>query len=159
METRHKSRKIFRGIVSVLLLVVLLAGISPQALKAGIDAAVSLRAGGPVFDQPQPVQHNTTFEYSKEPYLRMPRTEPSDQEAMEEEYGEPVVVSEHETVYQTGEDSYATVVDTTPNTYVDEAGEEQLIDNTLAVETAEDGQEIFTNTANAMDVEMPVEMT
>lgn len=50
----------------------------------------------------------------------------------EDEYGTPVVVSEHSKIYQTGNDTFKTVYSEIPNTFK-EKGKQKEYDNTLVL--------------------------
>ncbi|MFV0412032.1 MAG: DUF6531 domain-containing protein, partial [Oscillospiraceae bacterium] len=149
------GKKYYKQFVSLVVCFSIVFNLFAQPVQAGIEHIQNLR---PVFSQPTAVQHQPQAIYLKAPLLRLPQTIYEQTDALEAAYGEPVSVGEYETTYQTGEDTYKTVVDTVPNTYLDETGAQAAIDNTLTQATTADGTEILTNTANTLNVEMPVEI-
>ena len=97
--------------------------------------------------------------YEKDALLRLPETgEDPEADALEEAYGEPVSISEHAKVYQTGEGEYKTVLSPVPSTYTGTFGARHEIDNTLELKSPLLGGEYFENRANSLSAAFPLEM-
>ena len=78
------------------------------------------------------------------------------------QYGEPVEMSEYVRIYTRRSHArnaeprqeYTAIISSIPNTYTDENGQEQPIDNTLVI-TGEDGIPAYENAANDLQLELP----
>lgn len=72
----------------------------------------------------------------------------------EDEYGTPVVVSEHSKIYQTGNDTFKTVYSEIPNTFK-EKGKQKEYDNTLVLKNKLIGEDYYTNKQSNIEVKLP----
>ena len=74
-----------------------------------------------------------------------------------DEFGEPVVISEHSKIYQTGDNTFKTVYSEIPNTFK-ENGKQKEYDNTLVLKEKVIGQDYYTNKQSDIDVKLPSEI-
>lgn len=76
------------------------------------------------------------------------------------EEGEKVEVDKYSVTYKTGENTYKKVISPVPNTYTDETGKEQEIDNTLVSTDTNifDNSKEYTNNKNSFKVTLPEEI-
>ena len=74
-----------------------------------------------------------------------------------DEFGEPVVISEHSKIYQTGDNTFKTVYSEIPNTFK-ENGKQKEYDNTLVLKEKVIGQDYYTNKQSNIDVKLPSEI-
>ena len=72
-------------------------------------------------------------------------------------FGEPVVISEHSKIYQTGDNTFKTVYSEIPNTFK-ENGKQKEYDNTLVLKEKVIGQDYYTNKQSNIDVKLPSEI-
>lgn len=70
--------------------------------------------------------------------------------------GQLIQVDQFSKTYQTGERTYTTVYDSTPNFYVDENGAEQAYDNSLVLDSGKDAA--FTNASGEIDVRFSTDL-
>ena len=74
-----------------------------------------------------------------------------------DEFGEPVVISEHSKIYQTGDNTFKTVYSEIPNTFKAN-GKQKEYDNTLVLKEKVIGQDYYTNKQSNIDVKLPSEI-
>ena len=74
-----------------------------------------------------------------------------------DEFGKPVVISEHSKIYQTGDNTFKTVYSEIPNTFK-ENGKQKEYDNTLVLKEKAVGQDYYTNKQSDIDVKLPSEI-
>mgnify|MGYP004453643367 CR=1 FL=1 len=74
-----------------------------------------------------------------------------------DEFGEPVVISEHSKIYQTGDNTFKTVYSEIPNTFK-KNGKQKEYDNTLVLKEKVIGQDYYTNKQSDIDVKLPAEI-
>ena len=168
--------KTLKKVVSIVLLSALVLGILPVAAFAvGVKNKIS-----PPFSLPSPIVYDesllsgdsddtndgnddlntapeaedSTHDEQEQEKLRYPELE-QQIDTYEELYGEPVYVAEYERIYQTGELDFLSVFSPVPNTYISEEGLEELIDNTLILDSE---SHTFENSSNSMEVEIPAEL-
>lgn len=143
-KTWHKS------IISIVLTVAILVGSLPMTAFAAVE---SLREVDFLRPSANITANSTT--YQKDPTLRQPKpyyTEP-------ELEGTLVAVNEYSRTYQTGTNTYTTQIGGESNTYQDENGDLQLVDNTLVEQTPWFSTDYFKNTANDYTVKLPTKIT
>lgn len=72
-----------------------------------------------------------------------------------DEFGEPVVISEHSKIYQTGDNTFKTVYSEIPNTFK-KNGKQKEYDNTLVLKEKLIGADYYTSKQSDLDIKLPV---
>lgn len=89
--------------------------------------------------------------------LRLPETANSVNED-DQRYGDPVVLSEHAKIYQTGDHAFKTVYSEIPNTFKDTWGNQKEYDNTLSLKEKLFTTDYYTNRQSDIEVRLPAEI-
>jgi len=139
--------------VALFLVSIFIFSIIPAPVFAVLQTEM-LQSGDSQFDYPEEVEVPDIEYETYEHELRTPIPDECEEPA-EELYGQPVEINMYEKIYRTGPRSFRSVFSEVPNTYIDEYGSEQLIDNTLEeVNTLFQGS-YFENSANDFNFRIP----
>lgn len=156
-----KNKKVLKSIITIIMVMFTLFS-SMTAMAEPLAEAINETAESVEIDEQE------TFIYPEERVLEEDgdKTLKTDEELREpdvaspneiDEFGEPVVISEHSKIYQTGDNTFKTVYSEIPNTFK-ENGEQKEYDNTLVLKDKLIGTDYYTNKQSDIDVVLPVEI-
>ncbi len=106
------------------------------------------------FIYPEKKETEDSPEEQAEGDLRLPETSDASNED-DERYGEPVVISEHSKIYQTGDQTFKTIYSEIPNTFEDTWGNQKEYDNTLTLKEKLLTADYYTNKQSDIEVKLP----
>ncbi|MFR8010533.1 MAG: DNRLRE domain-containing protein [Clostridia bacterium] len=106
------------------------------------------------FIYPEKKETEDSPEEQVEGDLRLPETSDTSNED-DERYGEPVVISEHSKIYQTGDQTFKTIYSEIPNTFEDTWGNQKEYDNTLTLKEKLLTADYYTNKQSDIEVKLP----
>lgn len=147
-EEMGKKGRRFRTSISILLCTAVLADLFP----AEVFAAEYLRNVD--FSSPEAVTEMNEVTYKKDETLR----NPMDYYREPEPEGALVAVDEYSKTYRTSETEFLTQIGGQANTYMDDGGETQMVDNTLVEKNPWFEADYFENAANDYTVRLPLEI-
>lgn len=156
-----KKKKLLQSIMAIMLVLFTLFSSMTAMAEPLAEAVTEVTEAAEKEEQETFIYpEEKTFEEDKEaaPALDEELREPDVAEQTKtDEFGEPVVISEHSKIYQTGDNTFKTVYSEIPNTFK-KNGKQKEYDNTLVLKEKVIGQDYYTNKQSDIDVKFPAEI-
>lgn len=156
-----RKGKRFNAVIALVLAATILFGnvsVSAKSVSEIIDEnATQVDTQTETFIYPEKKEPEDVPEEQVEGGLRLPETSDSSNED-DERYGDPVVISEHSKIYQTGDKTFKTVYSEIPNTYEDTWGRQKEYDNTLTLKEKLFTADYYINRQSDIEVKLPAEI-
>ena len=156
-----KGKKLLQSTIAIILVIFTLFSTMTAMAEPLAEAVAEVTEAAENAEQETFIYpEEKTFEEDKEaaPAPDEELREPDVAEQTEtDEFGEPVVISEHSKIYQTGDNTFKTVYSEIPNTFK-KNGKQKEYDNTLVLKEKVIGQDYYTNKQSDIDVKLPSEI-